>query len=363
MGKYYGVRKGRKPGVYDSWEKTQEQVKGFSGAEFKSFPTIEEANEYVHPSNQNTLQGVTETTDITGKKRKFVDVQSKYIAHLFLCQKFGDPAVFCDFPPNSIETDRKNMETILLSTGYNPVVVLPLIRQQTTRNQQPTRTKMTKKKFVAELVKIQREKACQRVIYITTHGGVIQKPKVFRDFELEEEKDYGQSLIFFEDIKRNRAIIKKDSYLTATELMDYVNNLDTEKMILILDCCCSGGVGSLKNMPKNFNDYDPNHFIPRGRGTFVLTACRKSEVALIDRNNGSLFTNFLCRAVGGRKDELLLDILKKVSQFHHEFQQERRVPHPNFVWKAGDIENCHIFCFGRPLHEFENPNKKQKILF
>lgn len=35
--KFYTVRKGRKPGVYDSWAECEAQVKGFKGAEFKSF--------------------------------------------------------------------------------------------------------------------------------------------------------------------------------------------------------------------------------------------------------------------------------------------------------------------------------------
>ncbi|WP_078598543.1 viroplasmin family protein [Evansella clarkii] len=35
--KYYTVRKGRNPGVYSSWAECESQVKGFPGAEFKSF--------------------------------------------------------------------------------------------------------------------------------------------------------------------------------------------------------------------------------------------------------------------------------------------------------------------------------------
>lgn len=37
--KFYTVRKGHQPGVYTSWAECQAQVKGFSGAEFKSFGT------------------------------------------------------------------------------------------------------------------------------------------------------------------------------------------------------------------------------------------------------------------------------------------------------------------------------------
>lgn len=41
--KYYAVLKGYEPGVYDSWTDCQKQVNGFSGAEFKSYTSREEA--------------------------------------------------------------------------------------------------------------------------------------------------------------------------------------------------------------------------------------------------------------------------------------------------------------------------------
>ena len=41
--KFYVVWEGHLPGIYDSWEKCQEQIKGFPNAKFKSFKTLEEA--------------------------------------------------------------------------------------------------------------------------------------------------------------------------------------------------------------------------------------------------------------------------------------------------------------------------------
>jgi len=41
--KYYVVWKGRKPGIYSSWAACEAQVKGFTDAEYKSFPTLEMA--------------------------------------------------------------------------------------------------------------------------------------------------------------------------------------------------------------------------------------------------------------------------------------------------------------------------------
>lgn len=45
--KYYAVKLGYTPGIFTTWKETQEQVKGYSGAVYKSFSTIEEAEEYL----------------------------------------------------------------------------------------------------------------------------------------------------------------------------------------------------------------------------------------------------------------------------------------------------------------------------
>lgn len=44
----YAVKTGRVPGLYDTWDACQEQVKGFSGAEYQKFKTEEEANAYLN---------------------------------------------------------------------------------------------------------------------------------------------------------------------------------------------------------------------------------------------------------------------------------------------------------------------------
>lgn len=51
--KYYGVKKGLVPGVYTSWDECKAQVDGFSGAEYKSFKTEAEANDYVNLEKEN----------------------------------------------------------------------------------------------------------------------------------------------------------------------------------------------------------------------------------------------------------------------------------------------------------------------
>lgn len=47
MAKFYAVRVGRTPGVYTTWAACTEQVKGFSGAVYKSFATVQEAEAFL----------------------------------------------------------------------------------------------------------------------------------------------------------------------------------------------------------------------------------------------------------------------------------------------------------------------------
>lgn len=46
--KYYAVRKGRVPGIYESWSECSQQVIRFNGAEYKSFDTKEEAEAFIN---------------------------------------------------------------------------------------------------------------------------------------------------------------------------------------------------------------------------------------------------------------------------------------------------------------------------
>lgn len=45
--KFYAVKVGRNKGIYETWAECKEQVDGFPGAEYKSFSTIEEAENFI----------------------------------------------------------------------------------------------------------------------------------------------------------------------------------------------------------------------------------------------------------------------------------------------------------------------------
>lgn len=45
--KFYAVRMGKKPGIYSTWDACKKQVDGFSGASYKSFTTLKEAESFM----------------------------------------------------------------------------------------------------------------------------------------------------------------------------------------------------------------------------------------------------------------------------------------------------------------------------
>lgn len=48
MAKIYGVKQGRKPGIYNTWAECLEQVNKYPGADYKSFTDEKEARLFVY---------------------------------------------------------------------------------------------------------------------------------------------------------------------------------------------------------------------------------------------------------------------------------------------------------------------------
>eukprot|EP00127_Corallochytrium_limacisporum_P000397 Clim_evm92s11 gene=Clim_evmTU92s11 len=66
---YYGVRKGRKPGIYRVWADAEAQVKGFTGAVHKKFPSEAEAQAFVYgPTGQHATQAMKSGTKLPSTK-------------------------------------------------------------------------------------------------------------------------------------------------------------------------------------------------------------------------------------------------------------------------------------------------------
>lgn len=68
MKKFYAVRKGTQTGIFTGWDTCKSAITGFSGAEYKGFNTIEEAETYMGITNVSGVQiatyGVLEGTTL-----------------------------------------------------------------------------------------------------------------------------------------------------------------------------------------------------------------------------------------------------------------------------------------------------------
>ena len=53
--KFYAVKKGVKPGIYESWEECKKNIEGISNALYKGFTRLEEANSYLEEDRQKVI--------------------------------------------------------------------------------------------------------------------------------------------------------------------------------------------------------------------------------------------------------------------------------------------------------------------
>ncbi len=64
--KYYCVKKGRKPGIYYTWDECKKEVEGFNGALYKGFNDLNEANSYmgIEEFDGNNIKAVMNKYDV-----------------------------------------------------------------------------------------------------------------------------------------------------------------------------------------------------------------------------------------------------------------------------------------------------------
>lgn len=56
MPKFYAVKSGRTCGIFTSWSECEKQVKGFSGAQYKSFSSADDASKYLEEPDKKAVQ-------------------------------------------------------------------------------------------------------------------------------------------------------------------------------------------------------------------------------------------------------------------------------------------------------------------
>lgn len=71
--KFYAVKIGRNPGIYQTWNQTKEQVDGFSGAVYKSFTTEEEARHFIEGNDRVTEESLKDPKDLNSEIIKQIE--------------------------------------------------------------------------------------------------------------------------------------------------------------------------------------------------------------------------------------------------------------------------------------------------
>ena len=68
--KYYAVKVGKTPGIYFTWADCSAQVTGYKGAKYKSFPTIEEAMDFIGDTNTAVIKKEETVKEKSSIKKK-----------------------------------------------------------------------------------------------------------------------------------------------------------------------------------------------------------------------------------------------------------------------------------------------------
>lgn len=71
--KFYAVRVGKTPGIYETWDECKENVHGYPAAEYKSFTTFEEAESFMVNTEYVAKDAVKQMAESPDDNYAFVD--------------------------------------------------------------------------------------------------------------------------------------------------------------------------------------------------------------------------------------------------------------------------------------------------
>ena len=107
--KYYAVKQGKVPGIYQTWNEAKEQVNGYSGAIYKSFSTLQEAEDFISGDMEQIKAKQEKSADSIENLNAEID---KKIASL----SDEEVVAFVDGSYNS-EVEKAGFGTIIISKG------------------------------------------------------------------------------------------------------------------------------------------------------------------------------------------------------------------------------------------------------
>lgn len=130
---YYAVAKGHNPGIYDNWLIAKENIKGFSGAIYEGFKTMNEAQEYLNKYNTLNPIPITSTVPSILPLDTLTIEQLSVVNHLLKGENLfltGGGGVGKSYLLSVIYTEFPGLKKkLIVATGSNGVVAkLPRIQ-------------------------------------------------------------------------------------------------------------------------------------------------------------------------------------------------------------------------------------------
>ncbi len=128
--------------------------------------------------------------------------------------------------------------------------------------------------------------------YISSHGG-----------QIESGNYAGEYLLAVDAVNTSEEALAQNA-ISSTDFTEALRKIPARKMVIIFDCCHSGGIGQ----PKSVNAYTFNaglsekyyDVLKEGRGKIILVSSRSSEVSwILPDDANSLFTKHLLAGFKG----------------------------------------------------------------
>jgi hypothetical protein len=131
------------------------------------------------------------------------------------------------------------------------------------------------------------------ILYYSGHGHRLQRKGALDEFYLVPEDAY--------------RIDQADALISFREIISILNTSQAKQKLVILDACLSGpDTKHLKLLPADLSPKFLKEYLETTTGSAVLSSCGIDETATIQSPNSklSLFTHYLCEALGGNSGAL-----------------------------------------------------------
>jgi len=168
------------------------------------------------------------------------------------------------------------------------------------------------------------------LFYFSGHGGRIEKEQQSVNYLIPYDCDLGNI---------------ENTAISDNEITGLLHKIRAERLLVLFDCCHSGGIGDAKNLISesefksglNESYYEK---LAQGKGRVIIASSRSDEVSLIlpDMPN-SLFTHYLLKSLKGDMPTRGDGLIRVFEVFDYVSQNvpKRAQQHP--IFKASEMEN------------------------